>query len=122
MAHYKRGKCRRHCPRAIRGSETSFRARYGFVPVRRPDIKDWPDLLTSEWYEMWHPRRRHGNSGRKVGGPFCMMHSYPAWHDREFHNKPHRAAVRRTEKAILKGADADGVVWPHPRKPHIYYW
>ena len=93
MANYKRGKCRRHCPRAIRGSTASWRARHGLDPLTR----EWPSHLNP-------------------------MSSYPAWWDRMFHNRPTRAKARRLERAIFNGADADSAVWPHPKRPHIYYW
>ena len=111
MAHYKRGKCRRNCPRAIRGSSTSWRARHGFKPVRIDLDKYWPG--TTEWYELWHqPGKSH----------LGMMGSYPAWWDRTFHTRPWRAKSRQLEKAILRGADPDNAVWPIWGKPHIYYW
>lgn len=93
MAHFKRGKCRRNGHRQIRGSRASWRAKVGLDPRGHE----------------WHPWR-------------SMMESYPAAWDRIFHTRPFRAAVRRLECAILKGADPDGL--PHPvwGKPHIYYW
>jgi hypothetical protein len=122
MAHYKRGKCRHHCPRAIRGSDTSWRARWGFKPVRLPEIKDWPDRYSAEWHAWWHPKGRHGNRGQKIAGPYSQMGSYPAWWDRTFHTRPHRAKVRSLERKIMHGADPDNLAWPLAKKPHIYYW
>lgn len=126
MAHYKRGKCRRDCPKAIRGSETSWRARFGLKPVRiLPEhIPDWPLRKTdAEWDAMWHPRGRHGNRGRKISGPFSMMNGYPAWWDRTFHTRPRRSKEKAIARRILCGdLDPDDAAWPLEKKPHIYYW
>jgi hypothetical protein len=109
MANYKRGKCRRNCPKAIRGSSASWRARHGFKPARI-NLDDY-DLGGQEWKTLWKPRH------------LCQMSSYPAWWDREFHTRPKRAETRRLERGILSGADPDNVAWPvSARKPHVYYW
>lgn len=127
MANYKRGKCRYHCPKAIRGSQTSFRAKYGFKPIRIADgdIPDWDSRHTSAtWDAMWHPRGRAGNRGHKIGGQFSMMSRYPAWWDRMFHTRPRRAKERTLLRKVKSGyLDADETVWPVANhKPHAYYW
>lgn len=126
MAHYKRKRCRLNCPNAIRGSETSWRARFGLKPVRiLPEhIPDWRDRKCSaEWDAMWHPRGRHGNRGKKIGGPYSRMNSHPAWWDRLFHTRPRRAAEKRVAKAIQDGkVDGDEALWPLDKKPTLYYW
>jgi hypothetical protein len=113
MANYKRGKCRRNAMHAMRGSEASWRARVGMKPIRLPSVENWPDRYSSEWDEFW----RFGN--RDV---YHWTRRYPAWWDREFHTRPHRANTRRLEKKVMKGADPDEVVWPLAKKPHNYYW
>lgn len=120
MANFKRGKCRRNCPKAIRGSQTSWRARHGFRPARvLPFHEAHPgcSVMSAEWdahHElMWAQQGKHYVS---------MMGSYPAWWDREFHTRPHRAATKRLERKIITGADPDDIVWPLRRKPHRYYW
>lgn len=126
MAHYKRGKCRYHCPNAIRGSLTSWRAKHGMHPARIDwsDIPDWRNRKSSaEWDAMWHPRGQHGNRGKKISGPYSTMASYPAWWDRLFHTRPRRAREKLMTKAILAGKlDADNIAWPLAKKPHIWYW
>lgn len=111
MANYKRGKCRYHVPRAIRGSETSWRKHNGLKPTRLPD-RWWADLPI-------------GSSQRKAYWPGHrdMMNSYPAWWDRMFHTRPTRAATRRLARDVLRGrVDPDGIVWPHHHRPHRYHW
>jgi hypothetical protein len=126
MAHYKRRKCRSNCLKAIRGSQTSWRARFGFKPIRIlwEDIPHWSVRHGSaEWDAMWHPRGRHGNRGRKIGGPYSMMNSYPAWWDRTFHTRPRRAKERVITRRILQGTlDPEDTAWPLSKKPHSYYW
>ena len=120
MAHFKRGKCRRQSGRAIRGSQASFRARYGMKPVRLP--LDWWRLNT-DIHELWHPKGRHGNHGRGIRYQYSMMNSYPAWWDRIFHTRPTRAAEKHLLRAVRRGiVDADDAAWPIHGKPHIYYW
>lgn len=121
MAHYKRGKCRYLCPNAIRGSEASWRAKYGLKPVRI--TKEHWKLKGEAWNALWHPRGRHGNRGRKISGPYSMMSSQPAWFDRIFHTRPRRAHEKRIERAILIGRiDPDDTAWPMQKKPRSYYW
>lgn len=123
MAHYKRGKCRRNCPKAIRGSSTSWRARFGLKPIRLPDWPDRPDIHSAEWNALWHPRGTAGNRGKKISGHYSMMNSYPAWWDRLFHTRPRRAKERALLRCILAGkADPDNAAWPPQKKPHVYYW
>ncbi|WP_156150812.1 hypothetical protein [Hyphomicrobium sp. 99] len=110
MAHYKRRKARIHCPRAIRGSETSWRAKNKLKPVvlsRESRLKagNWEG-----WALAWHPYKR-------------MMNSYPKSWDILFHTRPKRRESRALEKKIIQGYDADGIVWPvGNHKPHTYYW
>jgi len=109
MANYKRGKCRRNCPRAIRGSSASWRAKYGFRPARI-NLDDY-ELGSPEWRALWIPRY------------LSQMASWPAWWDREFNVRPKRSATRRLERQILKGRDPEDIAWPlSSHKPHIYYW
>jgi hypothetical protein len=35
---------------------------------------------------------------------------------------PMRAKTRMLIERVRKGEDPDGLVWPHAKKPHIYYW
>lgn len=48
--------------------------------------------------------------------------SYPRWWDKVFHIRPTRAATRMVEISVMKGEDPEQLVWPHPKKPHSYYW
>lgn len=124
MAHFKRGKCRRNCPRAIRGSTTSWRARHGFRPARVPSTPsrfDYEDR--SEWSFAWDWHRRV--MWDEQPKPYLsMMSGSPAWWDRLFHTRRKRAEVRRLESKVLRGdVDPDDLCWPlGNRKPTIYYW
>lgn len=126
MAHFKRRKCRYRIHRAIRGSRSSWRARHGFKPVVVTlATPDWFSRYTSAaWDAMWHPRRWHGNRGKKIGGPDSMMSSYPRVWDLHFHTRPRRVQTRRLERAVLTGRlDPDNTVWPlGNNRPHTYYW
>lgn len=47
----------------------------------------------------------------------------PAWWNLTFHTRPKRRAETRVLRAIMLGADPDGVLWPvSSHKPHVYYW
>jgi len=121
MANFRRRRPRIRTHRAIRGSDTSWRAKWGFHPARI--TKEHWKLEGAEWDALWHPRGRHGNSGKKIGGPYCPMHSYPKRHDLMHHTRPRRRRTKIIEIAIAKGAkDPDNVCWPLAKKPHIYYW
>lgn len=109
MANYKRGKCRRNCFGSLRGSETSRRKILGIKPCKVPDYDYVNDTPTIDLRTIW-PRW------------YRWMARNPAWFDREFHTRPHRAATKRLEKAVLSGADPDDIAWPIPRRPTQYYW
>lgn len=117
MANYKRGKCRHKSIHAQRGSETSWRARNNMKPVRVPDIShDGYDSRT--WHASWEAWRRiYWPAGRHT-----PMRNWPAWWDRTFHTRPHRAKVRRLERKVMQGFDPDNIAWPLAKRPHIYYW
>jgi hypothetical protein len=122
MANYKRGKCRRNCPKAIRGSQASWRARQGLKPVRIR-VPDYTEIHRSDralWGSAWAAWKRAWDhpEGRS------MMRSSPAWWDRTFHTRPKRARARRLERQVLLGQiDEDDTVWPlASRKPTTYYW
>ena len=103
MAHFKRKKCRKNAIHAMRGSTASWRAKNGLKPVRR------------EPGECWYPK---GSWHRYKS----MMHSHPAWFDRTFHTPLYRAANKRAERAIMRGADPDEVEIPVWGRPKMYYW
>lgn len=108
MAHFKRGYPRTAARRAIRGSKSSWRAKYGFKPVR---LDFWSSTL-EEWVEGWRSPDGRG-----------MMNSYPAWWDRLFHTRPARSKAKRLAADIRASRrDPDNTCWPDHRKPHIYYW
>ena len=110
MANYKRRKARIHCPRAIRGSETSWRAKNKLKPVVLTRAI-WREALTREdWASLWHPYK-------------SVLNSYPRSWDILFHTRPKRRESRALEKKVMKGCDADEIVWPvGNHKPHTYYW
>lgn len=106
MAHYKRGKCRYHLHKTIRGSEASRLARIGRRPVRpRDGLKRWQDD------EFW-----------KVICDWRWLSTWPRSHDYIYHTRPHRAATKRLEREIKNGVDPDNVVWPLAKRPHHYCW
>lgn len=104
MAHYKRRKCRRNAPRAIRGSINSWRAKVGLKPIRIDEARNLP--FEQQWHAYLSP-----------------MNGHPAWWDRNFHTKPRRAKEKRLLRNVQIGkVDPDNVAWPLLKKPHIYYW
>ena len=109
MANYKRGYCRYRRVRARRGSQASWRAKYGLKPVVI-NYKDYePRSKRHKWRSLW-PNH------------VSMMRQWPAWHDILFHSRPHRRATQRLAWEIVRGADPDDIAWPLRRKPHKYYW
>lgn len=115
MANFKRGRCRLHVHNAIRGSQTSWRAKNGFTPIRITN-EYRRACSVDEWMALWRrqPKRR---------SHLCMMNSSPAWFDRLFHTRPARAKTRRLVADIRKGyRDPDNTCWPDYRKPRSYYW
>lgn len=75
------------------------------------------------------PRARtsRGYSNRAGKERFAKHHPawmcwWPAWWDIVYHRRPTRARAAAIERKVLKGADADAVVWPVNKKPHNYYW
>lgn len=57
-----------------------------------------------------------------LGDRWHWTGSYPRYWDKVHHTRPTRARTRMAEIKVIKGEDPDGIVWPHPKKPHIYYW
>jgi len=109
MANFKRGRCRLHtCGR--HPSTTFVRKRLGLKPIIVPDYDYIDGTPTIDLRAIW-PRGVNRYLGRN-----------PAWWDRTFHIRPHRARTRRVERAILNGADPDDTLWPVPNRPHKYYW
>jgi len=47
---------------------------------------------------------------------------WPRWWDKVFHTRPARARTRALGRQVVKGADPDGIAWPRPGRPHVYYW
>jgi len=39
-----------------------------------------------------------------------------------FMTKPRRAKEAAAIARIMKGADPDGIMFPHPTKPYVYYY
>ena len=116
MANYKRGRCRYHgnYSKPSSASSPGIRKELGLKPVVIP--KNWTAGLSNpserEPAIDWGDRHR----GRKYNW------GYPRWHDIVFHTRRRRAAMRREEILIAKGADPDDLAWTLDKKPHIYYW
>ncbi|EAM6792394.1 hypothetical protein E0G74_01370 [Salmonella enterica] len=54
--------------------------------------------------------------------PRCNYSANPGWWDRLYHTRPRRADDRNNARAIVKGYDAEGVVWMLHNRPYIYFW
>lgn len=120
MAHFKRGKCR-YRGKSPRGSQASWRAKYGFKPAKLTSAHR--RLEGEAWHVLWSPRGVAGNRGKRIGGNMSMMNSYPRWHDIMFHTRPRRKAERHMEQQMLHGRlDPEAANWPLAHKPHKYYW
>jgi hypothetical protein len=52
----------------------------------------------------------------------ARLFSTPARWNIVFHSRPRRHLTRLTCRAVVKGVDADELVWPLEKKPHHYYW
>lgn len=82
-------------------------------------------------YKRGHPRTKdrgmsdYKHMARRRGGDHNLDRLYdscPSGWNTLFHIRPTRREVRRLERAVLKGADPEGIAWPLPGKPHVYYW
>jgi hypothetical protein len=78
-------------------------------------------------YKRKRPRTSHTHSAlnrREAEKPdYRWLGNWPRWHDVIFHTRPRRRAESRTIQAVLSGqVDADAALWPHSKKPHVYYW
>ena len=96
MAHYKRGKCRRH-------GRITFTA-------EKTVLKSLGIAVTTTWEQRpkWLRWFDYGRS--------------PAKWNREMHTRPHRSGAKRIAKSIAMGGDPDGACWPVPGKPTKYFW
>jgi hypothetical protein len=62
---------------------------------------------------------------RRRGGERYVDHLYAgcsSGHNIMFHIRPTRREQRKQERAVLRGADPDNIVWPLSNKPFSYYW
>jgi hypothetical protein len=50
------------------------------------------------------------------------LFSTPARWNIEHHNRPRRHRNRLICHDVVKGAEADEVLWPLEKKPHHYFW
>lgn len=50
------------------------------------------------------------------------MWNEPRWWHVLFHRRPHRRQTTRCLIAIRQGADPDGIAWPIPNRPQLWYW
>jgi hypothetical protein len=74
--------------------------------------EDCEDIFYSK-----HPHRRADR------GDYLEWMTTPSIWVRDMMTVPQRAKTRALLRKVLKGeVDADEVVFPHARKPHIYYW
>jgi len=69
---------------------------------------------------MHHKRKRPRTRGR---GRARFPNGAPAQWNILHHARPRRRRDDRRLRALLRGADAEAVVWDlGNRRPHIYYW
>ena len=56
---------------------------------------------------------------------YGTMHSTPSWWTRTFMTRPQRQEVRRLVHKVMglrRHELDDAPVFPHPKRPHHYYW
>lgn len=47
----------------------------------------------------------------------------PMWWNHLWTEVPNRAKAKKLEKEVVKDPEiAESAIWPHPKKPHAYYW
>lgn len=115
MAHYKRKKCRHRTFRSQRWSSAATRAHKGLKPVRV--TSDEYIIYTGDHFTILQKQRD------MIWPPKYRWMTNPAWWDRTFHTRLHRAANKRMARKVLRDAiDPDDAAWPLRRKPHIWYW
>jgi hypothetical protein len=45
------------------------------------------------------------------------------WWNHLWTEVPNRAKAKKLEKEVVKDPEiAERAIWPHPKKPHVYYW
>jgi hypothetical protein len=54
--------------------------------------------------------------------PKINLSSSPRWWNNITTERPNRQMARRLERQVVQGADPDAMIWPLPRKPHLYFW
>lgn len=87
-----------------------------------------------KWAHKVRARCRHllfeGKNYRYKDGSFVTVETYTgfwpmsepsSWHN-QYSTRPRRAKERMNYGLLRKGGDPDGMVWPHDKKPHYYYW
>ncbi len=53
---------------------------------------------------------------------YCWWRWTPGHWDTVFHERPMRAATKRLETQVMKGADPDELLWPLHKKPQEWYF
>lgn len=79
-----------------------------------------PACLSPLWRhradEPTPPKRRRSQQ-------HLMWMTTPGWWIRDMMTRPQRARVRRLTQEALRSPDrGEAIMWPHPKRPHIYYW
>lgn len=60
---------------------------------------------------------------RRRNEHYCEWMNTPGWWVREFMNRPHRAKTKLACKMLRQLVDLeDAPLFPHRKKPHLYYW
>lgn len=78
-----------------------------------------PRIRTSaKRYDKWREKEL-----AERGVHHYWLSSWPAWHDIQFHRRPHRRYTKTMEHRVLSAAiDPDEACWPLAKKPHIWFW
>lgn len=73
--------------------------------------------------EIEHFVSRYPHRARDIDDYFHWLHNEPWYWRHNYHTIPMRAETRHLIHWVLSDkTDADDLVWPDGKKPHIYYW
>lgn len=81
--------------------------------VQYPELRHRGKADPKAWEAWWHSE---GNDG-------IWATSTPSWYIRMKMTRPQRVEVRRLIHQVMRLADLqDAPIFPHPKRPHWYYW
>jgi hypothetical protein len=79
-----------------------------------------PSSRADFWDNCWYYRKYKKKYFQDQWHHFFM--TTPSWWTREHMIQPARKDSKRKLKTILKGIDAENILWADYKRPHIYYW